>query len=168
MGDLRCVYEELARSNGEAIVPIAQRFLTYARASGLDAPTLASLIVTYVQSIEYQRVKNDPYGLVPPALVVNSTGDCDSKGLLAVMLLKLVGIDATLLESSMARHAMVGVGLPMGRDRLWHRGRSYAVVEVTAGNWPIGRMPPNMASFHDWHVVPVRFSIRATGSDSGG
>ncbi len=94
--------------------------------------TLARLIVTYVQSIEYQRVKDDPYGLVPPALVVNSTGDCDSKGLLAVMLLRLVGIDAALLESNTARHAMVGVDLPMGSDRLWHRGRSYAVVEVTA------------------------------------
>ena len=164
MGDLRCVYEELARSNGEAVVPIAERFLAHARSSQLDAPTLASLIVTYVQSIEYQRVKEDPYGLVPPALVVNSTGDCDSKGLLAVMLLRLVGIDAALLESNTARHAMVGVDLPMGSDRVWHRGRSYAVVEVTATNWPIGRMPPKYASFRDWKVVPVRFSIHAHGT----
>ena len=83
------------------------------------------------------------------------------------MLLKLVGIDATLLESNMARHAMVGVGLPMGRDRLWLQGRSYAVVEITASNWPIGRMPPKMASFRDWQVVPVRYSIQTTGRVSG-
>ena len=104
-------------------------------------------------------MKNDPYGLVPPALVVNSTGDCDSKGLLAMLLLRLVGIDAVLFESNIARHAMVGVGLPMGRDRMWHQGRAYAVVEVTATNWPIGRMPPRYASVGDWRVVPVRFSM---------
>jgi hypothetical protein len=166
LGDLRCVYEELARSNGEAVVPIAERFLTHARLSQFDAPKLASLIITYVQSIEYQLVKDDPYGLVPPALVVNSTGDCDSKGLLAMMLLRLVGIDAVLLESNMARHAIVGVGLPIGSDRMWHQGRSYAVVEVTATNWPIGRMPPKYASLRDWKVVPVRFSIPAMGRAS--
>jgi hypothetical protein len=88
--------------------------------------------------------------------LVNSSGDCDSKSLLAVMLLGMVGIDAVILESPAARHAMVGVGLPLGRDRLPHHGRNYAVVEITHPNWPIGRMPPKLASYRDWRVVPVR------------
>jgi hypothetical protein len=161
-GDLRCVYDELVEGSGDAVLPIAHRFVAHARARQIEIPTLARLIVTYVQSIEYRLVKDDPYGLVPPALVVNSTGDCDSKALLAVMLLRMVRIEAVIIESQAARHAMVGIGLPLGRDRIRHRGRSYAVVETTYRNWPIGRMPPKMASYRDWRVVPVRFSYNAT------
>jgi hypothetical protein len=125
----------------------------------MSAPELAGLIVAYVQSIEYRWVKEDPYGLVPPAVMVNESGDCDSKSLLAIMLLRTVGIDAVMLVSDNAQHAMVGVGLPLGRDRIAHRGRKYAAVEITHPNWPIGRMPPKLASHRDWHVVPVRFQM---------
>jgi hypothetical protein len=125
----------------------------------MGAPELARLIVAYVQSIEYRLVKEDPYGLVPPAIVVNSSGDCDSKSLLAIMLLRTVGVDAVMLVSNTAQHAMVGVGLPLGRDRIPHRGRKYAAVEITHPNWPIGRMPPKLASHRDWQVVPVRFRV---------
>jgi hypothetical protein len=155
--DLRCVYEELAIANESAVLPIAERFLNHARSRQLDASALARLIITYVQSIRYRIVKNDPYGLVPPAIVVNSTGDCDSKGLLAIMLLRMADIDAVMLVSQTARHAMVGVALPMGRDRIHHRGKSYAIVEVTYPNWPIGHMPPKYASRPDWSVVPIQF-----------
>jgi hypothetical protein len=76
---------------------------------------------------------------------------------LAIMLLRMVDIDAVMLVSQTARHAMVGVGLPIGRDRITHRGRSYALVEVTYPNWPIGQMPPKYASRPDWRVVPIQF-----------
>ena len=132
--DLRCAYEELAVLNESAVLPIAERVLNHGRI-----------------------VRDDPYGLVPPAIVVNSTGDCDSKGLLAIMLLRMADIDAVMLVSQTARHAMVGVGLPLGRDRIVHRGRSYAIVEVTYPNWPIGHMPPKYASRPDWRVVPIQF-----------
>ncbi len=155
--DLRCVYEELAVLNESAVLPIAERFLDHARSHQLSTSELARLIVTYVQSIRYRLVRNDPYGLVPPAIVVNSTGDCDSKGLLAIMLLRMAEIDAVMLVSQTARHAMVGVGLPLGQDRMAHRGRSYAITEVTYPNWPIGQMPPKYASRPDWRVVPIQF-----------
>ncbi len=38
LGDLRCVYEELARSNGDAVIPIAERFFAHARSNQFDAP----------------------------------------------------------------------------------------------------------------------------------
>ena len=155
--DLRCAYEELAVLNESAVLPIAERFLDHARSHQLSASALARLIVTYVQTIRYRIVQDDPYGLVPPAIVVNSTGDCDSKGLLAIMLLRMADIDSVMLVSQTARHAMVGVGLPLGRDRIAHRGRSYAIVEVTYPNWPIGHMPPRYASRPDWRVVPIQF-----------
>jgi hypothetical protein len=158
-GDLRCVYDDLVTNNADAIRPIAERLLFHAREKQLSALELARLIVSYVQSIEYRMVDEDAYGLVPPAILVNSSGDCDSKALLAIVLLKSAGIDAAMLVSNTAQHAMVGVGLPMGKDRLRHRGRDYAVVEVTQSDWPIGRMPPKWTSFRDWYVVPLRLDV---------
>jgi hypothetical protein len=152
--DLRCVYDLLFRINAPAVSPIAERFLEYAHSQQLSPGSLAQVVVSYVQAIEYSRVTDDPYGLVPPAVVVNSFGDCDSKALLAVMLLRMVGIDAVIVSSDLARHAMLGVDSRGGRDRLRHLGRTYAFVEITAPRWPIGHVPPRYRTYRDWRVVP--------------
>jgi len=150
------IYRGLVRTNRAAVQPIADRFQQLQATRELDAAELAQVIVTYVQEIPYRIPEEDEFGLLPPALVVNTTGDCDSKALLALMLLRRVGIEAILLVSNSARHAMLGVGVPLGDDRRRFDGRTYAVTEVTQPNWPIGRMPPRYASAPDWRVSPVR------------
>src|SRR6201999_3184582 len=108
----------------------------------LDALQTATLVVAFVQSIQYE-VPDEPLGLLPPALVAaERRGDCDSKSLLALVLLKELGIDAVMLESDAQHHAMLGVALPAPGTSITVQGRRYAFTECTGTGWAIGQIDP--------------------------
>ncbi|MCP3144363.1 transglutaminase-like domain-containing protein [Pyxidicoccus xibeiensis] len=155
--DMRCIYEELMRTNEEPVRELGDRFVTSIRERGLDASQAAKLILGFVQRIRYELPKDEPFGIIPPALVpALDSGDCDSKAVLAVMLLRQAGIDAVILYSDPLAHAAVGVGLPGGTGtRLKHGGRSYQYGEVTAEGWPLGMIPPQYDKPRLWKVLPL-------------
>ncbi|WP_342375945.1 transglutaminase-like domain-containing protein [Myxococcus stipitatus] len=152
--DMRCIYEELMRSNEGPVKALGERFVTSVRERNLDSAQAAQLILGFVQRIQYELPRDEPFGIVPPALVpARNRGDCDSKALLAVMLLRQVGIDAVMLYSDPLAHAAVGVGLPGSGTRLRHGGRSYQYAEVTAEGWPLGMIPPKYDKPRLWRVM---------------
>ncbi|MCP3104053.1 hypothetical protein LZ198_34785 [Myxococcus sp. K15C18031901] len=154
--DMRCIYEELIRSNAGPVKALGERFEASIRERDLDAAQAAQLILGFVQRIHYELPRDEPFGIVPPALVpARNRGDCDSKAVLAVMLLQQVGIDAVVLYSDPLAHAAVGVDLPGGRTRLRYGGRSYQYAEVTTDGWPLGMIPPRYDKPHLWVVLPV-------------
>ncbi|NMO21565.1 hypothetical protein HPC49_31795 [Pyxidicoccus fallax] len=154
--DMRCIYEELMRTNAEPVRVLGDRFVASIRERGLDAAQSTQLIVGFVQRIRYELPRDEPFGIIPPALVPEQDrGDCDSKAVLAVMLLKQVGIDAVVLYSDPLAHAAVGVGLPGSGTRLRHGGRSYQYAEVTAEGWPLGMIPPQYDKPRLWKVLPL-------------
>ncbi|WP_338863997.1 hypothetical protein [Myxococcus stipitatus] len=152
--DMRCIYEELMRSNEGPVKALGERFVTSVRERNLDSAQATQLILGFVQRIQYELPQDEPFGIVPPALVpARNRGDCDSKALLAVMLLRQVGVDAVLLYSDPLAHAAVGVGLPGSGTRLRHGGRSYQYAEVTAEGWPLGMIPPKYDKPRLWRVM---------------
>ncbi|MCE9673329.1 hypothetical protein LY474_36525 [Myxococcus stipitatus] len=154
--DMRCIYEELIRSNAGPVKALGERFETSIRERHLSAAQAAQLILGFVQRIQYELPQDEPFGIVPPALVpARNRGDCDSKAVLAVMLLQQVGIRAVVLYSDPLAHAAVGVDLPGGRTRLRHGGRSYQYAEVTTDGWPLGMIPPRYDKPNLWVVLPV-------------
>jgi hypothetical protein len=154
--DMHCIYDELMRTNTEPVEELGTRFLTYIRAHRLSSDQAADLIIGFVQRIRYEVPSTEvPFGVIPPALVpAKNSGDCDSKALLAVMLLRQVGIDAVLLYSDQLEHAAVGVGLPGSGTEIRQGGRAWRYAEVTAVGWPIGIIPPSYDKPHLWTVVP--------------
>lgn len=154
--DLRCVYEELMRSNAWPVRELGERFVEYIQAHQLSQAQAADLIVGFVQRIQYELPPDEvPFGVYPPALVPSrGRGDCDSKAVLTVMLLRQAGIDAVILYSAPLAHAAVGVGLPGSGTSLRLGGRSYRYVEVTNEGWPIGMVPPEHDKLHLWTVLP--------------
>lgn len=161
--DMRCVYEELMHTNTGPVEELGTRFLTYIRAHQLSSAQAADLIIGFVQHIHYEVPAAEvPFGVIPPALVpAKNAGDCDSKALLGVMLLRQVGIDAVLLYSDQLEHAAVGVGLPGSGTAIRHSGQAWRYAEVTAEGWPIGMIPPPYDKPQLWTVVP------RSGQDSG-
>ncbi|MCY1020430.1 hypothetical protein [Pyxidicoccus sp. MSG2] len=154
--DMRCIYEELMRTNAEPVHALGERFVTSIRERGLDASQAAQLILGFVQRIRYELPQDMPFGIIPPALVpAQDRGDCDSKAVLAVMLLRQAGIDAVLLYSDPLAHAAVGVGLPGNGTRLRLGGRSYQYAEVTAEGWPLGMIPPQYDKPRLWKVLAL-------------
>ena len=158
--DLHCVYDSAATRDGPDLRPLAELFRAQAKKAHLSSLETAELVVAFVQSIHYQ-VPTEPFGLLPPALVASeSRGDCDSKSLLALVLLHHLGIDAILVESEAHHHAMLGVALPTPGTSIDFNGRRYALAECTAVGWPIGQIAPQLLHPNDWHAMTVRFDAK--------
>ena len=155
---LHCVYEQLDEGSLDAVLPIADRFLARTKSEGLSSLDAAALAITFVQEITYRIPKEEPFGVKPPSLVVKEKdGDCDSKTLLAHMILRELGIESVLISSEAHHHTMLGVALPSGGTTFTHRGRRYAFVEMTAKRAPIGYVDPRLLRPNDWRVVTMAY-----------
>jgi transglutaminase-like putative cysteine protease len=165
---MACVYAELMRSNAPPVRALGERFAARVRSQRLSAPQAAELIVSFVQGIRYDVPHEQPFGVLPPALVpAQDRGDCDSKALLGAMLLRHVGIDAVVLSSERLGHAALGVGLPGPGTHFELDGRRYRYAEVTAAGWPIGMMPPKYDLPRLWTVLPVAHGVSPLGPQVG-
>lgn len=154
--DMRCIYEELMRSNAEPVRVLGNRFVEHIRAQRLGPVEAAELIVTFVQRIHYAQPDDQPFGILPPALVpAQDRGDCDSKAVLAVMLLRQAGLDATILYSDPLSHAAVGVAVPVRGHAFRLGGHVYRYAELTTEGWPLGMIPPQHDKPHLWKVLPA-------------
>ncbi|WP_257448715.1 transglutaminase-like domain-containing protein [Archangium lipolyticum] len=153
--DMRCIYNELMRSNAEPVRVLGTRFVQHIRERNLDPIEAAELIVTFVQHIHYEEPADQPFGILPPALVPSEDrGDCDSKAVLAVMLLRQAGIDAAILYSDPLSHAAVGIALPVRGPPFRLGSRVYRYAELTTEGWPLGMIPPQHDKPHLWKVLP--------------
>jgi hypothetical protein len=165
--DLHCVYDSAATRDGPDLRPLAELFRAQAKKAHLSSLETAELVVAFVQSIHYQ-VPTEPFGLLPPALVASeSRGDCDSKSLLALVILHHLGVDAILVESEAHHHAMLGVALPTPGTSIEFNGRRYSLAECTAVGWPIGQIAPQLLHPNDWHPMNVRFDAKPPVAGDG-
>ncbi|WPB79131.1 transglutaminase domain-containing protein [Archangium violaceum] len=163
--DMRCIYAELMRSNAEPVHALGTRFVEHIRARRLNPLEAAELIISFVQRIHYTEPRGEPFGVLPPALVAaRNEGDCDSKAVLAVMLLRQAGIDAAILYSDPLAHAAVGVALPVRGPPIRLGDRVYRYAELTTEGWPLGMIPPQHDKPHLWKVLPMPELPGETGS----
>ncbi len=150
-----CVFDSVAHDNAEDIAPLTALFRKKQQQDQLDAKELTDLVVSFVQNIKYRLPTEDTaaFGLLPPTVVVaDGSGDCDSKALLAVVILKQLGVDAVVLLASNLGHAALGVALPVPGKKF---GKKYAFVEVTTPGWAVGALPPEYDVKNAWKVIPV-------------
>jgi transglutaminase-like putative cysteine protease len=155
---LACIFDAAARRDEADLAPLADLFRARSRAASLNSLQTAELVVAFVQSIKYE-VPDEPFGLLPPALVASERrGDCDSKSLLAVVLLKKLGIDAVMIQSEAHHHTMFGIALPAPGAWIEFEGRRYAFTEATHIGWPIGQIDPKVTHPNDWHASKVHFA----------
>lgn len=154
----QCVFDELVRDNGDDIAPLTELFRRKQQEKQLDQRQLTELVVTFVQNIKYRLPTEDTaaFGMLPPVIVVaDGSGDCDSKALLAVVILRQLGVDAVVLLASGLGHAALGVSLPVTGKKFPHAGKKYAFVEVTTPGWALGALPPEYDVDKAWKVIPV-------------
>lgn len=154
----KCVFDTMARDNVDDITPLTELFRRVQREKGLNALQTTELVVSFVQNITYRLPTEETaaFGMLPPAIVVgDGSGDCDSKALLSVMVLRQLGVDAVILLGSSLGHAALGVALPVSGKKFSYRGVKYAYVEVTAPGWVVGKLPPEYDVPLAWKVIPV-------------
>lgn len=155
--DMGCVFQELKDQDRDAILPVVDLFKRKQVEGRLGTLEVAQLVVNFVQDIQYLEPDDEPFGMLAPALVLSrSSGDCDSKSLLAHMILAEFGIDSILLSSVAHRHAMLGIALPVKGTKMVVEGREYAFTELTARGAVIGYLFPKNAKPDDWKPVLFR------------
>jgi hypothetical protein len=155
---IACVYQSIAARSASDVAPIAARFRARSREARMSSFDLAQLVVTFVQAIPYEIPESEPFGVLPPALVASRRkGDCDSKALLAHMVLHELGIDTMMIGSSAHHHEMLGIALPVQGKSFSYGGRKYAFTEMTAKGSPIGHINPQLLSPDDWKPMPFSY-----------
>lgn len=157
-GGIACAYQAIAARSVADVAPISARFRARAREARLSTLDLAQLVVTFVQAIPYEIPEQEPFGVLPPALVASQRkGDCDSKALLAHMLLHDLGIETMMVGSAAHHHEMLGVALPAQGTRFTYAGRDYMFTEMTARGSPIGHINPHLLAPNDWKPMPFPY-----------
>ena len=91
--------------------------------------------------------------------MLSRSGDCDSLGMVYVLLLRRLGFDAVLLVSSKYSHAMAGVDVPGKGARIAYEGKNYLVAELT-DKVELGLIDQTMADPAGW--IPVAFERPVT------
>ncbi|HVE70677.1 MAG TPA: hypothetical protein VNI54_04855 [Thermoanaerobaculia bacterium] len=124
-------YRRLGHSDRRRLDALAARFNAAARRLSKDRRWLAGSVIRYVQNIPYDLVREDALGVRTPVEVINKGGDCDSKSLLAAVLLQLLGFRTIVLTNDALSHAVLGVDLPASGSYLSFGGVRYVLVECT-------------------------------------
>ena len=103
----------------------------------------------------YERDKAEESGFTPPlAAAYEATGDCDSRAVVAAIVLERLGIDSILMVSREYSHAMLGVDVPGGGQRFAFNGKNYLVGETTT-KIGIGMIAASMADWSKWMGIDL-------------
>lgn len=154
-----CVFDTMVRDSAEDIAPLTELFRRRQQERQLDALEVTQLVVAFVQNITYRLPTEDDaaFGMLTPVTVVaDGSGDCDSKALLSVLVLRQLGVDAQMLLASGLGHAALGVALPVPGKKFKLGAKKYAFVEVTQPGWGVGVVPPQWDVAKAWKVIPVQ------------
>ena len=150
----KCIFRDVSLDNQDDLTALVSLFRKYQTAHQLNDLQTVDLVMSFVQTIPYRLPTESPFGLLPPALVLtDGSGDCDSKSLLAAMLLESLGIDCAILYSAKLEHAALGVVIPSSGQWFSFSGKKYYYVESTNTGWPAGKIPPEYDKPNLWQVV---------------
>lgn len=150
----RRFYRIIYRDNYVRLSPVFDLLAESMFAGDAASSTVASTVLQWLQTWEYERTGTLSDILGPVEAVITSTGDCDSKGLIYVILLHHFGIDSVMFVSSTYGHSICGVDVEGAGARIASDGKSFLVAETTE-EVSIGLIASDMADPNAW--IPVEF-----------
>ncbi|MGA2547036.1 MAG: transglutaminase-like domain-containing protein [Rectinemataceae bacterium] len=119
-----------------------------------DPTEAARKILAWVQGFVYERDEKGSDFTPPLTAAYGATGDCDSRAVVAAIILRRLGIDAILMVSREYSHAMLGVDVPGGGRRFDFKGKRYLVGETTA-KIGLGMIAADMADWTKWTGIEL-------------
>ena len=140
-------------------------FRDVAKKNDWSAYELAEQVIKCVQVIPYER----PYNIIhdksqaassldfftPNEVAWYNKGDCDTKSMLIIIILRQLGYDAVLFFSSHYQHAMAGLSVNATGNSLKYQNKKYYFIESTYPGWKIGDLPPDFSGSNYWTVMPI-------------
>lgn len=165
----RDLYYHLYKHDQEYLLPLQDSIRALARRESIVGSELMHTIVSMVQDIRYNYiisvdscyrhtdfpcVPNQRFGILSPVeFLYTLSGDCDTRTVLLFSLLKDLGFDPVIVNSSKYLHSMLAVDIPSGGDYVLHKGRKFYFWETTSTGWQPGMIPPGMNDTNYWTVA---------------
>lgn len=159
--DDRFIYGGLFRANRTRMDRMAEQFKALARQRDLSSYELVLEVVRCIQRIPYaipdEVVPDHKLGIFTPNEVAYyAEGDCDTKSLMAAVLLTRLGYRCVLFGSNYYSHCMLGVETDgEGRDHTDYDGHRYQWVEMTCYEAPLGKRFEDCYDESKWVVTPL-------------
>jgi hypothetical protein len=114
-----------------------------------DPTDAARAVLTWTQGFVYERDQKGIDFVDPLSSAYEARGDCDSRAMVAAIILERRGIDTILMVSSVYSHALLGVDVPGGGQRFPFEGKNYLVGETTA-KVGLGMIAADQADWKNW------------------
>ncbi len=149
------VYRYLLSKNNDRLGTVAASLAQSANRMGYDRHELATLVLSFVQHIPYKIPRNNLQLLTPPQTMVRRYGDCDSKSLLYVLLMRKLGYHVSMYISNRYRHAMAGIDVPASGTYQSYHGKRFYFVETTYPGHRIGSLPREVQNLAYWKIIPL-------------
>ena len=144
----------LENTSHSVIAPLTNEFVAYCEEQNFSAWETAEFIVSFVQSLEYQREHTIPeYPKYPIETLVDGGGDCEDTAILLAALLREAGYSTILLSPPGHMATAVAVEGKSGSFFPWN-GKKYFYIETTGKNWKIGKVPNSYAGKMTVYEVP--------------
>lgn len=158
-------YQEMYNKNYNRVDNVYDYFKKVTQTQKISSYGLAVEIMKCIQVIEYERPyniapKNSAPNLLdfftPNQVAYHRKGDCDTKSVFMVILLRRMGYDALLYHSAYYKHVMVGININGSGKYKTYNGSKYYFIESTYPGWRIGDVPPEMSDLDKWRIVPIK------------
>jgi hypothetical protein len=148
-------YRMIYKDNFTRVKGLSWSLDNYFAEEGVPRDLVPVLLLEWLQDFSYSRTGSFSDLLGPGSCIIEETGDCDSLGLLYVMLLHHLGHDAVLFVSSRYSHALGGVAIDLPGATMEVNGKSYLVAELTE-KVDIGMIAQEMADPDGWIAIEMR------------
>jgi len=159
-------YQDMYNKNHLRVKSIADFFASESDKNGWSAFKLAENVMKSIQVIPYQRpmeqVIDSSRGanqfdyFTPNEVGWYNMGDCDTKSLFMIMILKQLGFDVGVYYSYDYAHAMVGLNVNASGAYKEYNGKKYYFIESTYPGWKIGDIPPEMKNTKKWRLIHIK------------
>lgn len=159
-------FQDMYNKNYIRVSNMVEWFKKKAAEKRWSAYDLAANVMRCVQVIPYER----PYNVIsdetqvaaildyftPNEIAKYNKGDCDTKSMLIIMILRQLGYDAVLYFSEFYAHAMAGVNINASGTYKTLNGKKYYFIESTYPGWNIGDLPPDFGDPNKWTLVVIK------------
>jgi hypothetical protein len=159
-------FQDMYDKNYVRVTAMVEWFKAEAKEKGWSSYDLAVEVIKCVQAIPYER----PYQVVtdqtqaaavldyftPNEVAWYDKGDCDTKSMLIIMILRQLGYDVALYFSEPYQHAMAGINLNAKGTYKTYDGKKYYFIEATYPGWNIGDLPPEFGDPAQWTLVVIK------------
>jgi len=159
-------YQDVYNKNYYRVTDIVEWFEKEAKAKKWSAYTLTENVMKSIQVIPYERPKNvisdkktgagNLDYFTPNEVAWYNKGDCDSKSLFMVLILRRLGFDAVMYYSFDYGHAMAGININANGNYKTFDNKKYYFIESTYSGWKIGDLPQDMGDTKKWRLIPIK------------